>query len=180
MISIGVSLPDLLAKLFVEEGQEVKEGEALAELASRSDRQLELDLLEYQIKEAELKLKDIERTGALQLALDELQIKQIKDQGPYDIKMQKSKVQFLKKQTDQALNNFGLNRISPLPSVSKQEKDQQEMVLRQSQAELAAAEDLLQKLTLGQDLNLQLAQAKLSLAKANLDRTRQEVPMASR
>src|SRR5438128_454993 len=50
VISLGVTLPDLLAKLFVEEGQEVKEGETLAELSSRSDRQSELDLLDQQIK----------------------------------------------------------------------------------------------------------------------------------
>ncbi len=177
VISLGVTLPDILAKLLVEEGQDVKEGDSLAELAGRKERQLQLDLLDAQIKDAEQKLKDIERSGGLQLALDEWQVKQIKDQGPFDVKMQRSKVNFLKKQTEQA--QTGLDLIAPLESVSKQEKDRQEMALWQSQAELAAAEDLLQKLTVGQDLNVQLAEAKLSLSKANLERARQEVPLAA-
>jgi HlyD family secretion protein len=177
VISLGVTLPDILAKLLVEEGQDVKEGDMLAELAGRKERQLQLGLLDSQIKDAEQKLKDIERSGGLQLALDEWQVKQIKNQGPFDVKMQRSKVDFLKKQTEQA--QTGLDLIAPLESVSKQEKDRQEMALWQSQAELAAAEDLLQKLTVGQELNVQLAEAKLSLSKANLERARQEVPLAS-
>jgi HlyD family secretion protein len=177
VISLGVSLPDHLAKLFVEEGQEVKEGATLAELGSRSDRQLELDLIDLQIKEATQKLKEIERTGALQLKLDEVQLKQLKEQGPLDINMQKLKVGLLKKENAQARE--GLSRINPLTAVSRQEKEQQEMLVLQSQAAYAAAEELLQKLTLGHALNLELAAAKMELARATLDRTRREIPIAS-
>jgi HlyD family secretion protein len=177
VVSLGVTLPDILGKLLVEEGQEVKEGDILAELAGRKDRQLELDLLDAQIKDAGQKVKDIERTGALQSGLDELQLKHIEEQGPFDIKIQKTKVDLLRKQVEQAKTNF--DAISPLASVSKQEKDRQEMALWQSQSELAAAEDQLQKVTLAQDLSLQQARAKLSLTKANLDHSRQEVPLAT-
>jgi HlyD family secretion protein len=177
VISLGVSLPDQLARLLVQEGQDVKEGDVLAELASRDDHQLELDLLDSQINEAEHKLKEIDQTGALQLAMNKLEAKQIEEQGPIDISMQKLKVDLLKKQAAQAREN--LDRIMPLPSVSKQEKDQQEMVVLKSQAELAGAEDLFRKLTLGHALNLQLAEAKMNLARATQERTRNEVPLAS-
>ena len=63
IISLGVSLPDQLAKVLVNEGQDVDEGAVLAELQSHADRQLELDLLDWQIKEAEQKLKEIDQTG---------------------------------------------------------------------------------------------------------------------
>lgn len=177
IISLGVSLPDHLAKIHVKEGQDVEEGAVLAELRSHDDRQLELDLLDLQIKEAEQKLKEIDRTGALQAALDKLELKQLEEQGPLDINMQKLKVDYLKKQAAQA--RAGMARISPLPSVSKQEKDQQEMAVLQSQAELAAGEDQFRKLTLGNALKLQLAQAKMALAEATLERTRGEVPLLS-
>jgi HlyD family secretion protein len=163
--------------MHVQEGQDVDEGTVLAELQSHADRQLELDLLDWQIKEAEQKLKEIDQTGLLQTALDKLELKRLQEQGPIDVNMQKLKVDYLKKQAAQA--RAGLARISPLPSVSKQEKDQQEMAVLQSQAELAGAEDLLQKLTLGNALNLQLAQAKTALAQATLERTRREVPITS-
>src|SRR5437764_15334452 len=56
ILSIGVSLPDRLAKLLVEEGQEVKEGDVLAKLGSHGDRALELAILDSQINEAEQRL----------------------------------------------------------------------------------------------------------------------------
>jgi HlyD family secretion protein len=177
VISLGVSLPDQLARLFVEEGQEVKEGAALAELASHSDRQLDVDLLDSQIKEAEERLKEIDQTAAYQLALDKLQLKQIEDQGRLDIKMQNHKLEFLKKQADQTRE--ALDRIKPLASVSKQEKDQQEILCQQAQAELAGANDLLEKLTVGRELSLQLAQAKMNLTRATLERARKDVPLAT-
>ncbi len=175
VISLGISLPDQLAKLFVQEGQEVNQGAKLAELASHGDRQLELNLLDYQIKEASLKLKEIDRSGALQVALDSMQVKQIEAQGRIDIKMQKLKVDFLTKQAAQAQE--GLDRIAPLTAVSKQEKDQQELAVLQSQSELAGASGLLEKLTQGTELNLELAKARMDLTRATLDRTRQEVPL---
>ena len=57
--------------------------------------------------------------------------------------MQKLKVDYLKKQAAQA--RAGLARISPLPSVSKQEKDQQEMAVLQSQAELGGSPKIFYK-----------------------------------
>ncbi len=167
MLSLGVALPDQLAKILVVEGQEVEEGTVLAELGSHADRQLELALLDTQIKQAAQKLKEIEQTGALQAALDKLEVKRLEEQGPIDINMQKLKVDYLQKQAAQA--RAGLARISPLPSVSKQEKDQQEMAVLQSQAELAGADDLLRKLTLGNALTVKLAQAKMALAQATLE-----------
>jgi HlyD family secretion protein len=177
VIALGVSLPDQLARLFVEEGQQVEAGAVLAELASHGDRQLDVDLLDAQIKEAEERLKEIDETAAFQQALDKLQLKQIEDQGRLDIKMQNHKLAFLKKQADQARE--ALDRIKPLSSVSRQEKDQQEMLSQQAQAELAGASDLLEKLTVGREMSLQLAQAKMNLARATLERARKDVPLTT-
>jgi HlyD family secretion protein len=177
VVALGVSLPDQLARLFVEEGQEVEAGAVLAELASHGDRQLDVDLLDSQIKEAEERLKEIDQTAAFQQALDRLQLKQIEDQGRLDIKMQNHKLTFLKKQADQARE--ALERIKPLSSVSKQEKDQQEILSQQAQAELDGASDLLEKLTVGREMSLQLAQAKMNLARATLERARKDVPLTT-
>jgi HlyD family secretion protein len=177
VISLGVILPDELEEVLVKEGDEVKKGKVLMKLTSQTDRQLDLDLLDRQISEAEEKLKEIDETGALQLKLDNLQLKQAEEQGPLDINVQKLKVDFLKKQTTQARDN--LDKIASLTSISRQEKDQQELAALQSQSELAAADDLLQKLTLGHAMNLKLARAKLDLAKATRDRARNEVPLES-
>jgi HlyD family secretion protein len=177
VISIGVFLPDQLAKLHVEEGRDkdVEAGDPLAELASRKDRQLELDLLDQQIKEAKQKLGEIDRTGPLQLALDKLQLQQAEEQGPLDVTMQKLKADFLHKQARQARE--GADRLTELTSVSRQEKDQQELAAQQSEAEHAGAVSLLKKLELGQSLSVKLAQAKMDLTEATLQRTRKEVPL---
>ena len=177
ILTLGTSLPDRLGKLFVDEGKTVEEGEVLAELESRLDRELDVKMLDLQIREAEEKIKEIKQTASLQLALDRLQVKQVEELGPLDVSMQKLKVEFLKKQADQARE--GLKRLTSLVSVSKQEKDQQEMVALQTQAELAGAEEQLQKMTLAQDLNLNLAKAKLDLAKVSFERSLREVPVES-
>ncbi len=177
VISVGNILPDRLARLHCEEGREVKRGDVLVELASQVDRKLDLNLLDQQIKEAQARLRVIEESGALQDALNKLQIQELEEQGPLEISMQKLKVDFLKKQATQARE--GLARIASLPSVSKQEKDQQELAALQSQTEFSAAQEQLAKLTLAQASTLKIAQTKIDLAAATRERNRAEVPLAT-
>lgn len=177
LLSLGVPLPDRLGKLLVHEGSEVKEGAVLAELESRTDRALELKLLDQQIQEAQDKIQEIRENGKLQIALEELQIEQMEALGPVDLAMQRQKAKFLEQQAAQAEN--GLERIANLPSVSLQEREQQAMLVSQYKAEHEGALGLVKKMELMQKLNLKLAKAKIKLAEANLERTVKEVPLNS-
>ena len=64
-------------------------------------------------------------------------------------------------------------------TTSRQELEQQNLLVKQAKAELLSAQNLLEKAEKGNELNLESAEAQKRTLEASLKRAQQEIPLAS-
>jgi HlyD family secretion protein len=181
IVTIGSPVPDRLLVLEkgVKEGETVHPDQPLAELASRAERQLEYDLVCQQIKEGEKKKKLVLAEGQRKIQLEELRKKQLDVMQPLEIALQKTRLNFLKSQVENARKNR--DRLKDLSNsiVSQEEREKQALLVKQAEMEHASGRDALLQLTKGGELKLEMAQAQIEAAQAELDRSLLEIPLAS-
>src|SRR5207244_4372945 len=110
------------------------------------ERQLEYDLVCLQIKEGEQKKQQLQDQGRRKIEIEELQQKQLEVMQPVEVALQRSKVTYLERQLAQVRKNR--DRVMELPgsTVSEQEREQQELLLAQADAECTAGRETLQQL----------------------------------
>jgi len=178
VLTLGIPLPDRLQEFFpnIREEAMVKKGQELAKMESYSARQLDLNLIGQQLAEAQAKLEGVTQKINAQIKLDEIKLRQLKELGPFDIQLQKHKVQGLKKQL--AVAQDTMKRLKGLGStVSQQEIEQQELRVFQAQTELKIGQDALEKMNQGKDLEVKAAEAQLAASKAALVSAQKEAPI---
>lgn len=179
LISVGPPFPDRIESLEknCKEGVFVKEGEPLLTLASRADRQREYDLVTAQIDEANDQIQSIQLQGELRISLEKLKRKQIDELEPIQISLQKAKISLYEKQADQARKNQ--KRLAELGDsvVSKQEREQQDLLLRQAEAELVGANEGMTQLVLGKKLERESIDANLKAASEEIKQKQMQVPL---
>ena len=178
VVNLGIPVPDRLQEILpgIHEESEVKKGQELAKLESYTARKLDMDLIGRQLTEAQAKLEGVTQKINAQIKLDEIKLRQLKELGPFDIQLQKHKVQGLKKQLGAAQDT--MKRLKRLEStVSPQEMEQQELRVFQAQIELKIGEDALEKMNQGKDLELKAAEAQLAASKAALVSAQKEAPI---
>src|SRR5207247_9009572 len=111
-----------------------------------------------------------------QIKLDEIKLRQLKELGPFDVQLQKHKVQGLKKQLAAAQDS--MKRLKGLGStVPQQEIEQQELRVFQAQIELKIGQDGLEKMIQGRDLEIKAAEAQRAASKAALISAQKEAPL---
>jgi HlyD family secretion protein len=178
VIDVGAMMGDRVASLKVEEGGSLAAGQPLAELESRALRQLDLQLVDSQLHEAEARrtaeesLADARITTA-QLALEKVQMQQ------EDTSVQQKKVELLRASRDQTRREAA--RLANLPKdlVSDQERERQALVVQQAEADLQAAEIQLGRLTRTSELALKGARADLAAAQASKEQVLSAIPVQS-
>ncbi len=178
VLTPGIPMPDRLQEILPEihEETEVKKGQELAKLESYKARDLDLQLIDQQLAEAQAKLEGVTQKLDAQIKLDEIKLRQLKELGPFDIQLQKHKVQGLKRQLASAQDT--MKRLKGLGStVSQQEIEQQELRVFQAQIELKIGHDGLEKMNQGKDLEIKAAEAQLAASKAALASARKEAPI---
>jgi len=178
VLTLGIPLPDRLQKFFpnIREEALVKKGQELAKMESYSARELDLNLIGQQLVEAQAKLEGVTQKINAQIKLDDIKLRQLKELGPFDLQLQKHKVQGLKKQL--AVAQDTMKRLKGLGStVSQQEIEQQELRVFQAQTELKIGQDALEKMNQGTDLEVKAAQAQLAASKAALVSAQKEAPI---
>jgi len=92
VINLAAPGQDILQQLKVRDGEPVEKDQELAVLGSRKLRQIERDLADAQLKEAEdRRQKSIEHLTAARKESD-AQIRQLEKQGPLDVQIQEAKI----------------------------------------------------------------------------------------
>jgi HlyD family secretion protein len=171
---------DQIAELLVREGDTLSPGQPIARLASRADRQAELDLLEQQTADAEAQKKLAEASGEREIAVAKAKLDEQSRLAPQELEAQKAKLGYLEQQRASAEHRLkslkDLRRDSP-NTVSSQDVEAQDLLLAQTVAEIAAGKALLAKAELAQQTGKQVAEAQLAAARANLERSLREVPL---
>ncbi|MFO0866684.1 MAG: efflux RND transporter periplasmic adaptor subunit [Gemmataceae bacterium] len=179
--NLGVGMPDIVEQIApkVHEGATVKKGTPLIYFASKADRQLEVDLLTLQIAETAEKLEELKKIGAQRIGLEELKKKQLQQQSPAEVDLQKSKVAVLRQQWDGLRKTR--DRLTSLGqfSVSKQELEQQDLTVSQAESELRVAEETLDQMQKGNLLKLELAQGQIEAARGEVRKAQMEISIKS-
>ena len=170
---------DRVEKLSVKQGDEVAKDAILAELASRKDRALERDLVVIQLREARAQRAAIDDAGKAKIALIDAESAQLQSGREDDLKAQDAKITALSLQSRVAHDNF--NRLKGLERTKApaQDLEKSELLFRQAESELTAAQAMRDKTEKGYAQNDTLLKAKRSAAAAELEEALKRVPLDS-
>ena len=195
VINISGTPGDRLAELKVHRGAQVKKGEVLAVLESRSLRQAELELSQAQLESAQKRGAAEEKYAAALRREAELAHKQASLER-LSVEAQQEKIAGLKVSVQSAEDD--LSRLQALRSsassseteiISEQQLEHQRALAEKARRDLASAQAELKKLQQSIELSEQQASAKVNTAEANearipstleLDSLRKSVELAQR
>ena len=178
LITVGVSVPDRLLRFApgIQRGTVVEADAPLAILASQRDRELEYELVVAQYQEALQKYERAKELGEQRLHLETLRRKQLDALEPLQLAVQQTKLALLEKQA--AAAKEGRDRVADLGGViAKQDREQQELALLQAQTDLRIARETLAQQEKGNQLERELADAKLATARVELAKNLQDIPL---
>jgi HlyD family secretion protein len=178
ILSLGVSVPDRIAKIRVKQGQHVNSGEQLVDLESEGLRLLEEKSAGIQVHEAEKRRKAILAAGKAQVRVEEVRLQQAKRLAPLELEAQQGKIDFLRVQEANAKKDYD-RLIKTGDTIAKQDVEKQKLLWRQAQEELNAAEKQYQRLLVAQPLDLQMADARREAAQADLERSQSTISLDS-
>jgi HlyD family secretion protein len=170
---------DRLGLLLVKENDEVKSGAILGYLDSHSEAKAQRDAALAVHAEARARL-EAERAYSKAVILQaEISVREAQKLDPLDIQAQEDKVSLLQSALESALSDLDrLKSVAP-GTVSPQRLGQQELLVRRDEAELKAAQAMLQKARAGADLKAENARAQLLAAKAGLGRVEASAQLQS-
>lgn len=173
---------DRIAKVYpVSPGHEVKAGTPVAELASRKDRLLELQIAETQQEEAKNSLKFARISGEQRTRAAEAELNQARANKASDLAAIDAKLAYLKLQLETATG--GVNRLVKLRAdgvkIADEDLEKARLLAAQADAELKASEAVRKKTETTYDEAEKAATAKIAAAKAELEEAVARVPTKS-
>jgi len=164
---IDISAPpgDRVETLHVDENAEVRKNDPLVTLDSRALRELELQAVRSQIKEAEAQRASETRLADARINAAKAALAQAEAYAT-EVQVQATKIEVLKRNLELAVN--AQRRLKTLQAgvVSVQEREQQDLAVQKAAAEVKAAEALLEKARRTGPLSVEAAKADLDAATA--------------
>jgi HlyD family secretion protein len=181
VINVGVPLPDRLQELKegIAPGKRVQKGEELAVLESHADRLAELELATIRLQEATERYQADQASGEAQIQEADDRLDQLKKQAPHDLRAQQAKVRLLKENLDRAEKDLARIRALQTNPVSAQQREGQELLVKQAREELEGAQALLEKITLAQEYEQRSAAARRRSLEAGLKSSLAAIPLKS-
>ena len=170
VVEISGTPGEKLQSLSVSESEIVRKGDVLARMQGYQVRSAEVKLIEIQIEEAKARLAAQTSLAQTRVVSAELGIEKARMQE-LDIKGLKKKIELLKMNLAQAQKDYSrLERLHGQADdlVSDQEIEGQELLVRQAEAALSAAEADLEKLERTWKLSTKVAQADFEAAQAGM------------
>lgn len=173
---------DRIAKLYpLAPGADLQAGAPIAELASRKDRLLEVQVAETQLTEAKSARDAAERAGKQKIRAAEAELNQAKANKQSDLAALQAKLDFLDLQAKSAAKQ--VTRLEELreKNVTVADEDLEKAKLLQSQAdaELVANKALKDKTQTTYEETEKAAQARVDAAKAELEEALARAPIKS-
>ncbi|WP_088893755.1 HlyD family efflux transporter periplasmic adaptor subunit [Leptolyngbya ohadii] len=168
VVRVGGPTGERLARLLVQQGDQVKAGTVLAYLESYEEQLAQRDLAASQLREAEQRLQAQTSVGNAQIQEAQTRIQQVDRPTNFQIQAQEASIRDLEAQL--ALAQTNLRRSQDLLSqgaISQQSLDQQVTQTRQIQEQLNSARANLVRLQTQRQADLQNAQAQVRSQQAN-------------
>jgi HlyD family secretion protein len=165
----------------VKPGEQFKKNDKIAELASRADRKLELDVAEIQLDETKAQLEKAKQVGRSRIAAAELELAQVADKKAADDNAFKAQLEALEKQKSVAKVQIG--RLDKLEGtgvrVSDEEREQANLLLAKADAEVTALTAQWDKAKAGYKNAQELGEAKIKVAREELAEAEARAPIRS-
>jgi HlyD family secretion protein len=173
---------DRIAKLYpLAPGAVLKVGDPIAELASRKDRLLEVQVAETQLTEVKTARDAGERAGKQKIRAAEAELNQAKANKVSDLAAIDAKLAYLKVQTDAAGKQ--VSRLKGLRdkgvTVADEDIEKAELLKAQAVAEQTATKATRDKTQTTYEETEKSAQAKIDAAKAELEEALARAPIKS-
>lgn len=173
---------DRIAKMYpISPGATLEAGKPVAELASRKDRLLEVQIAETQQEEAKSSLKFARTAGEQRVRAAEAELNQAKANKATDLVAIDAKTTYLKIAADTATG--GVKRLEKLRDggtpVAEETMEKAKLLAAQADAELKANESLRKKTETTYEEAEKSATAKINAAKAELEEAIAKVPTKS-
>lgn len=178
IISIAAVPGDRVERLAVDEQAVVKKGQPLAYLDSHALREIEVASLESQLKEAESRRASEEKLADARITTATLAVEQAKAQQ-FEITAQEKRIEGLRSASKQAQKEKDRYQQSYGNATAYPQYEQLSLAADKADAELHAAESLLEKAVKMRDLALDGANSDLAAAKATKDQTLGAIPVKS-
>jgi HlyD family secretion protein len=173
---------DRIEKLYpLAPGTQLKAGDPIAELASRKDRLLEVQVAQTQLTEAKTARDAAERAGKQKIRAAEAELEQAKANKTSDLAALQAKLDYLDIQAKSAAR--AVRRLDELKekgvTVAAEDIDKANLLRAQADAELAANKALKDKTKTTYEETEKSAQAKIDAAKAELEEALARAPIKS-
>jgi HlyD family secretion protein len=173
---------DRIEKLYpLAPGTQLKAGDPVAELASRKDRLLEVQVAQTQLTEAKTARDAAERAGKQKIRAAEAELEQAKANKTSDLAALQAKLDYLDIQAKSAAR--AVSRLEDLKTkgvtVAAEDIDKANLLRAQADAELAANKALKDKTKTTYEETEKSAQAKIDAAKAELEEALARAPIKS-
>jgi HlyD family secretion protein len=178
IINVGPPGPDRLREIKVKEGDRVVKDQPLAILDSYELREIEVTLAKKQKQEADQRLARTKKHLQLKRAEAKARFQQLQKQTDLDIQGQKAKIGVLEQQLSLAKDLY--QRMDQAgTSYTQQERDNQQLAIRQATGELQGARALLEKADYTFQTNPAIFDIQDKEAEAALERAESEIPQAA-
>ncbi len=178
IFTLAALVGDRLKSLNVQEGADVAQGQTLGYLDSRDLRQLEIDSLNAQVKEAKARRAAETELADSRITSAELAVKQAESLAT-QIETQQLQVDLLRKRLEIERKHYDKLAGVSEELVSLTERETQELLVEKTAVELAAAEAMLKKLMEESVFAVTKANADLAAAKAAKTQVLSAIPVES-
>lgn len=173
---------DRIAKLYpVAPGVALKAGDPVAELASRKDRLLEVQVAKTQLTEAKAARDAGKRAGEKKILAAEAELNQAKANKVSDLAAIDAKLKAVELQAKTAAK--AVERLDKIKTqgvmVADEDTEKAKLLQAQADAELAATQATRDKTKISYDETEKAAQARIDAAKAELDEALARAPIKS-
>jgi len=180
VIEVGGPTTERIARLEVDEGDYVRQGEVIAYLDSYEERLAERDYAASQLTEAEARLKAETQLGQAQIQEAQTRLQQVDRPQLLEIEAQQASIREL--EAELTLARVDLQRLQSLQregAISQQEYDQQLWETRQVEERLNNAKVNLARLESARSTDLSNAQAQVESQRANMARSQAQIEVDS-
>jgi HlyD family secretion protein len=176
ILSLGVAAPDRIREINVEEDDLVTVGKTLVTLESKKMRELEEQMAQIQLEQADLRLKAIKRNGEAQINVAKVRRARIQDLLPIERKILENKIKLLEDQKTNAQRNYQ-RYVAAGDTIAGMDKEKQKLSEQQIQTDIDATNDQIDKLRKSSQLDLRVAAAELEATKAELQQTESTISL---
>jgi HlyD family secretion protein len=173
IISVSAPEGDRVARLAVQEGQQVRAGDVLADLESRAERRAERERAASRLAEAETRLATETAHAAALVEESIARLRQLETVPMLEIQVQESRILTLRAELENLERDLARFReLRSTASITQQDLERQDLAVQRQRLDLNGAVIMLDKLRHGHALDVRLARAQLDTARSNLSRIR--------